>query len=134
MDWRIPLDAVGMRASHAVNDNLLSRNITQPFHFMCKIGDIFSSNTVRTKNCKKTYALHRHMRSSAVHCQVFCAHIRRLAPLSMTNGLGARERRRTKNRFFRKTHFGNKNIFAYEVTEIPLARLRNVPSHAPWCK
>ena len=134
MDWRIPSDAVGMRASHGVNENLLSRKITQPFHFMCKIDAIFSSNTLRTTNYKRTCALHRHMRSSAMHCQVFCAHIRRLAHLSMTNGLGAMERRRTKNRFFRKTHFGKKNIFAYEVTEIPLARLRNVPSHAPWCK
>ena len=130
MDCRIPSDAVGMRASHGVNENLLSRKITQPFHFMCKIDDIFSSNRVRIKNYKKTYMLRRHMRSSALHCQVFCAHIRRLAHLSMTNGLGAMEPSRPKNRFFRKTHFGKKIIFLARETEIPLAGLRNVPSHA----
>jgi len=123
-----------MRASRGVNENLQCLTITQPRHFMCKIGDIFSSNTLRTKNYKTTCALHRHMRSSALHCQVFCAHNRRLAHLSMPNGLGAVERRKTKNRFFRKTHFAKKNIFLYDLDEIPLARLRNVLSHAPWCK
>jgi hypothetical protein len=48
----------------------------------------------------------------------------------MTNGLGAMERRRTKNRFFPKTHFGKKIKLHIFGTEIPLARLRNVPSHA----
>ena len=119
-----------MRASRGVNENLQCLTITQPRHFMCKIGDIFSSNTLRTKNYKTTCALHRHMRSSALHCQVFCAHTRRLRHVSMTNGLGAMAHRRKKNHIFSKTHFRKKNIFLYEVNEIPLARLRNVPSHA----
>ncbi len=123
-----------MRASRGVNENLHCLKITQPRHFMCKIDEIFSSNTVRTKNYKKTYALHRHMRSSALHCQVFCAHTRRLAHISMTNALGAMAHRRKKNHIFPKTHFGEKNAFHIFQTEIPLARLRGVPSHAPSCK
>ena len=112
MDWRIPSDPVGMRASHAVNENLLRRKITQPFHFMCKIDDIFSSNRVRIKNYKKTWALHRHMRSSALHCQLFCAHIRRLHHPATTNGSGAIEHQRPKHKFFPKTHFGKKTELA----------------------
>ena len=120
MDWRIPSDAVEMRASHAVNENLPSRKVTQPFHFMCKIGDIFSSNTLRTKNYKRTCALHRHMRSSAFHCQVFCAHTRRLRHVSVTNGLAAMAHRRKKNSVFPKTHLRKKIELGQDVQKFLL--------------
>jgi len=102
MDWRIPSDAVGMRASHAVNENLPSRKITQPLHFMCKIDDIFSSNRVRIKNYKKDLGV---TQTHAVFSVALPAVLRTYSPPSSSlhdERFGAIERQRPKKQVFSK--------------------------------
>ena len=107
----IPSYAGDMRASRAVNENLLTRRLKMFWHFMWKNDDFFFSDSPTKKNSKTTCVLRRHMRSSALYAQVICAHMCRLRHLSTTNGLGAMERRSKKNRFFKKYMLAQKTYF-----------------------